>query len=96
MSLHDIFISYSSLDSEFVDGLVSKLRSKGVSLWFDKSEIKPGNYLRDRINSAIDNVDYLLAVISHNSLNSEWVRREMDAAMMRELDGGGDTDNLIT
>lgn len=86
MKPHDIFISYSSLDSEFVENLVSKLRSKGVSLWFDKSEIKPGDYLRERINAAIDNVDYLLTVISENSISSEWVRREIDSAMVRELD----------
>ena len=86
MKTHDIFISYSSLDAEFVKNLVTKLRSNGVSLWFDRSEIKPGDYLRERINAAIDNVDYLLAVISPNSINSEWVRREIDAAMIRELD----------
>ena len=81
----DIFISYSYLDAPFVEKLARQLKSKGVSLWLDRYEIKPGEYVRDRINEGIANAEYFIAVLSPNSLGSQWVRHEIDAAMTREL-----------
>lgn len=83
--MFDVFISYSSADAAFVQDLVGRMERKGVSLWFDRAEIKPGDYIRERINKGISASRYLLAVLSPNSLNSRWVQQEIDAAMIREL-----------
>jgi TIR domain len=83
--VRDIFISYSSLDALFVDKLAKQLKSMGVTLWLDRYEIKPGDYLRERINEGIENAEYFTAVLSPSSIGSEWVKHEVDSAMMREL-----------
>lgn len=83
--MFDVFISYSSADAAFVQDLVRRMERRGVALWFDRAEIKPGDYNRERINKGISDSRYMLAVLSPSSLNSRWVQHEIDAAMIREL-----------
>ena len=82
----DVFISYSWKDSTFVEDLATRLKKSGVSLWLDRYEIKPGEYLRHRVNEAIASADYSVVIISPDSIKSEWVQHEIDGAMSRELD----------
>jgi hypothetical protein len=83
--MRDVFISYSSADRIFVEGFCDRLRRAGVTFWLDRNEIMPGDYLRQKINSGLDAVDYLVAILSETSVQSEWVMREIDAIMIREL-----------
>jgi TIR domain len=83
---YDLFISYSSRDRGFVLKLASDLKDKGLTVWLDQWEVKPGERLRERINDAIARCNYLLVLLSPNSINSQWVRVELDSAMIRELD----------
>ena len=89
--MRDVFISYSTLDRPFVEKLCRALRQANVTFWLDRLEIKPGDYLRQKINAGLNDADYLLAILSPHSLRSEWVVREIDGAMMREL-----SENKIT
>src|SRR5215213_5821597 len=82
---YDIFISYSSKDKRFVEKFAHELELKGISVWFDHWEMKPGDRLRDRIQDGINNSRYFLVVLSGNSVGASWVKHELDAAMMREL-----------
>lgn len=82
----DVFISYSWKDATFVEDLAARLKKSGVALWLDRYEIKPGEYLRRRVNEAIASADYSLVIISPDSIKSEWVQHEIDGAMSRELD----------
>jgi hypothetical protein len=79
------FICYSHQDSPFVDRLVRDLSSKGIKPWLDKWEIKVGDSITDKINEGIRQNDYLIIVLSKTSVKSEWVKRELNAALMREL-----------
>ncbi|WP_316205312.1 toll/interleukin-1 receptor domain-containing protein [Bradyrhizobium sp. SZCCHNS3004] len=83
--MRDVFISYSSKDRSFVDDLCHHLRRANVTFWLDRVEIGPGDYLRQKVNAGLSQAEYILAIISPNSMASEWVRVEIDAAMMREL-----------
>jgi hypothetical protein len=38
-----------------------------------------------KIESAIAEVDYLVAILSNNSISSEWVQRELEIALSREI-----------
>jgi len=72
----DIFISYSSSDAAFVESLAKQLKSSRVSLRLDRDEIKPGDYLHDRINDGITRAEYFVAVISPTSIHSEWYAKK--------------------
>jgi formylglycine-generating enzyme required for sulfatase activity len=71
-----VFISYSRKDIEFVERLASDLQSAGLVVWYDLSGLEGGTRWGIEIQSAIENSQFFLAVLSPNSLNSKWVQRE--------------------
>lgn len=79
------FISYSSKDSEFVERLVNDLSKSRKKVWWDRWEIKIGDSITKKINEGIDRNDYLILVLSPNSVRSAWVEKELNAGLMREL-----------
>lgn len=81
-----VFISYSTKDSEFVTKLSMELVQKRISIWLDKWEMQPGDSLIDKIQSALSDSTYLLVVLSVNSVDSEWCKKELKAGLMREFE----------
>ena len=80
-----IFISYTSSDGAFADKLASDLSSFGADVFYAKWEIKVGDSIVDKINVALSTHDHLVVVLSANSVKSEWVQRELNSSMMRQL-----------
>lgn len=80
-----VFISYSSKDSEFVERLANDLSKSVKRVWWDRWEIKVGDSITSKINEGIDRNDYLILVLSPNSVESSWVQKELNAGLMREL-----------
>lgn len=77
-----VFVSYSSKDIDFVNWLVGRLQHEKINVWFDKFNLNLGDYIVDSINDAINRSDYFLFVLSKSSVNSVWVNREMNAAIL--------------
>ena len=82
---HNLFISYSHRDRPFVEKLSADLEKKGVKCWKDEKEIKVGDSIAGKIRDGIDSSQYLCVVISKHSINSEWVKREVDIATSLEI-----------
>ena len=82
-----VFISYSHKDRHFVLSLAQDLKFLGADLWIDFTHIKIGDSLIERIREGIDEVEYVGAVISKNSVASNWVQYELDVAMNQEISG---------
>jgi len=80
-----VFVCYSHQDSSFVDRLVQDLSSRGIEPWIDKWGIRVGDSIVERINEGIRKNDYLIIVLSRASVKSEWVKKELNAALMKEL-----------
>lgn len=83
--MRSIFLCHSSKDKFFVRELAERLRSYGVKVWIDEAEIKIGESLTEKIGKAIDENDYVGVVLSRNSVNSEWVQRELQIAINKEI-----------
>ncbi|WP_114857521.1 toll/interleukin-1 receptor domain-containing protein [Azospirillum brasilense] len=83
------FISHSSLDKErFVMGFANSLRLNGVDAWLDKWEMLPGDSLVDKIfESGIKDASVFIVVISINSCDSQWVKEELNAAVVKKISG---------
>lgn len=83
------FISHASEDKErFVEEFASRLRLAGVDAWLDKWEIRPGDSLVRRIfTDGIDNADAFVVVVSKVSVVKPWVAEELDAGVVRKIDG---------
>jgi TIR domain len=72
-----VFISYSRRDRPFVDQLVNNLSLRGVKVWQDVKEIKPGANWAKEIQRALFEAAVLLFVASQNSAESSWMAYEL-------------------
>ena len=82
-----VFLSYSHRDKAFAGHLARDLRQAGVRVWIDEAEVRIGESLIDKISKAILEVDYLIAVLSPNSVASPWVREELEQAYNLQIIG---------
>ncbi|MCD5353417.1 toll/interleukin-1 receptor domain-containing protein [Kineosporia mesophila] len=84
------FISHSSQDKDrFVIKFATELRANGVDAWVDQWEMLPGDSLIDKIfNIGIANANAIIVIISAASIESKWVKEELDLAMVRRLETG--------
>ncbi|MFL6282927.1 MAG: toll/interleukin-1 receptor domain-containing protein [Pyrinomonadaceae bacterium] len=89
IQFYSCFISYSSKDGEFAKRLYNDLQSEGVRCWFAPEDLKIGDKFRVRIDESIRLYDKLILVLSENSVSSEWVGDEVEAALEKEEGQGG-------
>ncbi|MCA1621949.1 MAG: toll/interleukin-1 receptor domain-containing protein [Acidobacteria bacterium] len=82
---HRVFLSHNWEDKPTARALAAKLSERGIGVWLDEAEIRLGDSLIEKIRDAIDTVDYVAVLLSKNSVNSEWVKREVDIAMNQEI-----------
>lgn len=75
-----LFISYAHKDSETVTGISEKLREAGYEVWIDTGGIQGGALWGAEIAKAIIECDVLLLFLSPKSVDSDFVRREVDIA----------------
>lgn len=80
-----IFLSHTSLDKPFVRKLAADLMKNGHSVWIDEAEIKIGESLIGKIREGLDSVDYVAVILSKASIQSEWVKKELEIASNREI-----------
>jgi hypothetical protein len=87
MSQTTVFISHNSKDKAFVRRLAKALEARNIKCWVDEAEIHFGESLVHKISGAINEIGLVIAVISNNSVFSNWVRQELDWAMTKEIKG---------
>ncbi len=80
-----VFLSHNYKDKAFARKLAAMLSENGVKVWIDEAELKVGDSLTQKIGSAIESTDFLAVVLSHSSVNSPWVQKELALAMQKEL-----------
>lgn len=84
IQFYSCFISYSTKDQDFADRLYADLQVRGVRCWFAPKDLKIGDRFRQRIEDAIRLHDKLLLVLSKDSVQSDWVREEVESCLERE------------
>ncbi|BCS89103.1 toll/interleukin-1 receptor domain-containing protein [Pseudodesulfovibrio sediminis] len=82
-----VFLSHSSEDKSLVRKIGNDLMRYGAKVWIDEAEIKIGDSLIDKISEGIHEADYLAVSLSRASVKSEWVKRELNIALNREISG---------
>jgi ribosome-associated translation inhibitor RaiA len=79
-----IFISYSFKDSQFAKLLANEVKKMGFQVFIGDQEIEAGDSIPQAIGEAINNCDYFIIILSPDSIDSSWVKREIDIEMMRK------------
>ncbi|HKY54097.1 MAG TPA: TIR domain-containing protein, partial [Anaerolineales bacterium] len=75
------FISYSRTDTRQKQNIVKELRARGINLWVDIENLIPGTPAWEQeVERAIRGAAGIIVLLSPESNNSEWVRREISFA----------------
>ena len=82
---YHVFLSYVSADKEVAHRIVNELRERGICVWFDTYELQFGDSIVEAVENAISASDYLVVLLSPNSVNSVWVQKELGVALSSEL-----------
>lgn len=81
LSPRQVFISYSRRDGDVTQRIVALLRKQGFDVWLDNEKLIPGTPIWEtEIERAIKSAAAIIVVLSPDSKNSEWVRREISLA----------------
>ncbi len=80
------FLSHSSKDKPFVRQLAADLTREGISVWLDEQMIRVGDSITDKVSQGLAESDYFLIALSDNAVQSEWVRKELNQALISEIE----------
>jgi len=95
----DIFISHSSKDDKLAAALGERIRRERPtwSLFYDKDHIRAGQRWQERLREELQSCRVVLALLSHNWLDSPWCFTEAVMATFRGKDVVGiETEDLST
>lgn len=82
-----VFLCHASADKPIVRRIYSDMSEAGHKPWLDEFEIKVGDSIVEKINSAAATADAVVLFISRSSLTSSWVSREWQSTLSRSLAG---------
>lgn len=82
-----VFISYSHIDTDFVNLFASLLINFDIHIWKDSKDIPIGGEILDSVYYAIKNTSHFCCIISSSSVKSGWVKEELSYAKHRILEG---------
>lgn len=83
-----LFISHSSKNKAFVRDLALDLESLGHAIWLDEWEIKVGECIVTKVQEGLDSADYVILVLTPESVASGWVEREWKSKYWAEIEAG--------
>src|SRR5262245_54502905 len=75
-----IFISYSRLDSEFVDRLIHELEQRGIDAWGDREDSRRGSDWRSSTSQAVRQSQAVVVVLSPRFAASDNAAKELSIA----------------
>lgn len=84
----DVFISYASEDRVGVaQPLAEALASLGLRVWFDQTELKVGDSLRERIDDGLARSLFGIVILSPAFFKKHYPTRELNGLAQREIAG---------
>ena len=81
-----IFISHSHKDEKFADELAIRLVDDRIPVFVDRWEMNVGDSITNKIEKAITDASFLIVVLSKNSVESDWCKREITSGLVMELE----------
>ncbi len=75
-----VFISHSSNDKKFVRTLKRDLQENGVDTFLDEDTLEIGDSLKERLDMELDKCSHFMIILTPSSVNSNWVKYELDKA----------------
>lgn len=79
------FLSHSSKDKAFIRQIATDLSAEGIAVWLDEQRIHVGDSIPEKIAQGLAQSDFFLVALSEHSVGSEWVKRELNNALIQEI-----------
>jgi len=84
----DLFISHASEDKQgIVRDLVHALEQREVNVWYDETQLRVGDSLRQKIDAGLGRSRFGLVVVSHSFFAKNWSQYELDGLVSLEMAG---------
>lgn len=82
-----LFISYAQDDFANINiqGMIDILVENGYEILWDKAILEYGDHQIETIKKAIEKSDYVLSILSPQSIKRPWVKRELYEAILQEF-----------
>lgn len=77
---HDVFISFSSQDSDKAEAVCERLEAEGCRCWISLRDVKPGQNYQAAIVQAIKRAKIMVLIFSSNANLSEEISKELSLA----------------
>lgn len=87
MKQFDIFLSYRSIESAEAENLRDALGARGVRVWLDKDEIRPGDRFAESLETGLATSRAVGLIATPDSVASDWVKNEYYRALSLSADG---------
>lgn len=87
--MFDVFICHASEDKEKIaKPLYDAFEKIGISAFLDCNEIGWGDSLIDIIGKALTRSKYVIAIISEQSVEKQWPKKELHSVLSQEINSG--------
>ncbi len=80
-----VFISHSHANREDARDISEALRAARFSVWLDAWELQAGDSIAAKVREGLSTSDFLVVLLSPESVRSRWVREEIAMALSKEL-----------
>jgi hypothetical protein len=77
----ELFFSHSSRNLLTANRIAETLRNHGIPVWYSPTNIMTAQQWHDEIGNALRRCDWFMVLLSPNSVDSIWVRRELQYAL---------------
>lgn len=77
----EVFLSHSSQDGPFASDLAAVMRRHGIPVWYSQTNIMGAQQWQAEIGAALQRCDWFAVVLSPQSVQSMWVKRELSFAL---------------
>ena len=81
METRSVFISHSARDADWARSFAKALKQRGVTVWFDEFDVRPGESIRDALEAGLRNSDVLVALLDAESPSRPNLFFELGAAI---------------
>jgi hypothetical protein len=83
-----VFVSYNKADASFARQLATDLAERGFAPWLDEWEVRPGDFITQRIETGLTESDAFVIVLSPGAVASDWVKVELASAYHKSVSTG--------
>lgn len=81
LSKRRVFISHSAQDADWARSFAQSLKERGVSVWFDEFDVKPGESLWEALEAGLRSSDVVVTLLDAESSPGANVFFEIGAAI---------------